>query len=149
MFRSIRCAFLAMTSLLAFLPGAVCAAPDARWHELAATPVGRLSLDTASIHGTDAQKTFRYRIDHNAEQKNAGTGKAYRSTVIDATVDCVRKTMAKETLRAYSENAGGGKLVDQVAMNEAPAVIAVQSSNDMLRRAVCNTPAPDAAPARR
>jgi hypothetical protein len=149
MFRSMRCAFLAMTPLLAFLPGAVRAAPDARWHELAATPVGRLSLDAASIRGAEAQKTFRYRIDHNEEQKNAGTGKAYRSTVIDATVDCVRRTMAKETLRAYSENEGGGKLVDQVAMNEAPAVIAVHSSNDMLLRAVCNAPAPGAVPVSR
>ena len=149
MFRSIRCAVLAMPFLLACIPVAVRAAPDARWHELAATPVGRLSLDTASIRGADAQKTFRYRIDHNDEQKNPGTGKAYRSTVIEASVDCVRKTMAKQTLRAYSENAGGGKLVDQVAMNEAPAVIAVQSSNDMLMNAVCNTPAPGAAPVRR
>ncbi len=133
-----RLVILAAAALL----GTAHAAAD--WRLLADTAVGKLSLDAGSMKPAGPQTAFQYRVDFKTPQKNAGTGKTYRSTVTDALVSCKEKTMAMKQLVAYADVDGKGEAVDRVSFaTAAPTPIATGSSDEVLWKAVC----PGAAPA--
>ena len=129
----IRTAGLALAATLVF----AVPAHASEWRQLADTKVGRLSIDTTSVHMDGPKTRFQYRIDTKTPQKNPATGKTYRSTVIDMTVSCAEKSGAMTQLLAFSEPEGKGALVDRVSLHGAPQTIVAGSSDDMLMKVAC------------
>lgn len=128
----IRIAGLAIAASLAAVP-----AHSADWKQLAESPTRTLSIDASSVRREGPQASFQYRFDAKEPQTNAVTGKTYRSTVIDMTINCAEGTSDMRHLRAFSELEGKGQLVDQVALNGGPKAIASGSGEDLLRKAAC------------
>jgi len=116
---------------------ALCAGAHAEWKQLAESPFGTMTYDTASVKPDQGRTRLQYRIDFPIERKNPA-GKTYRSATMTVAVDCKAATVSVLDLQTNAQNKGQGAVVDrQTLPPSAGEKVAPSSSNEAIFKAAC------------
>lgn len=134
--RTMRVALVA--SVLCLIAGkAVCEASE-QWRLLSETEIWKLSVAENMTRRNGDKVLVRYLLEHPVAYDNQSTGRRYRGTVVNATIDCGTKTYVLGDLTSYAEAGGRGKAVDRFSASGAqPERIVAGSTFDILRKHVC------------
>lgn len=130
----------ALVSTLCLMTSTAIGEGSERWRLLSVTEIWKLSV-ADNMTRRNGDKVFtRYLLEHPVAYENQMTGRRYRGTVVNITIDCRIKTYVLGDLTSYAQPGAHGKPVDRFTASAAearPEKIAVGSTLDILRQHVC------------
>jgi hypothetical protein len=118
---------------------AVCESSEG-WHVLSETEMWKLSVADGVTRRSGDTVFTRYLLEHPVAHENQRTGRRFRGTVINVTINCRTRTYVIGDLASYAESGARGKPVDRFTVPEAEKrseSIVAGSTFDILRKYVC------------
>lgn len=101
-----------------------------------------LFVDASSIQRRGEQIAFRYLLDVLAPDETSGVPSVWKSNEIEASIDCLQRTVTVRRLVAYSGRRGSGSptaVHSVMAAGAKPAAIAPKSTFAYLEDHLCTT----------
>ena len=129
---------LRSVSILVILGGIAVAEAAEQWRLISENEIWRLSVADNMTRRSGDKVSVRYLLEHPVAYENQVTGRRFKGTIVNATIDCRHRTYALGELTTYAESGARGKPVDRVAAPDPHAKkIVTGSTFDILRKDVC------------